>query len=124
MHQNQGIFSIQGMCRVLNVSRSGFYAWLNRPDSKRKRDDKHYLELIKIKFKASRKTYGYRRIHSDIAELGETCGINRVCRLMRKNNLTPKTKRKFKVTTNSKHNQPIYNNFLGRNFSANAPNER
>jgi putative transposase len=112
------------MCNVLSISRSGYYAWLKRPESKHKQDDKRYLALIKNKFEASRKTYGYRRIHSDIVELGEKCGINRVGRLMRENNIIPKTKRKFKVTTHSKHNKPIHHSLLERNFSAKAPNER
>ena len=58
MQENRNLFSIQGMCHVLNVSRSGFYAWLNRPESKRTQDDKRYLELIKVSFRDSRKTYG------------------------------------------------------------------
>lgn len=124
MHENRNIFSIQGMCNVLNVSRSGFYAWLNRPESKREQDNKRYMELIKAKFKASRETYGYRRIHNDLADLGEKCGRNRIARLMNENNIVPKTKRKFKVTTNSKHKKPIHNNILNREFHANAPNER
>lgn len=124
MKRHRDLFSIQGMCSVLKVSRSGFYAWVKRPESRHEQDDKRYLELIKAKFKDSRETYGYRRIHNDIAELGERCGKNRVARLMNKNNIVPKTKRKFKVTTNSKHNKPIHNNLLGRNFYAYAPNER
>ena len=69
---------------------------------------------------------GYRRIHNDIVGLGEKCGKNRVRRLMHENNIIPKTKtkRKFKVTTDSKHNKTIHNNILDGNFSAEAPNER
>ena len=124
MQANSKEFRIQAMCAVLRVSRAGFYAWRKRPESKRKRDDKHFLTLIKDSFKKSRNTYGYRRIHDDFADLGETCGKNRIARIMKENDIRPKTKRKFKVTTDSNHNKPIHDNHLNRQFNAIAPNQR
>lgn len=112
------------MCRVLSVSRAGFYAWRKRPESQRRRDDNRFLAIIKDRFKKSRKTYGYRRIHDDFIDLNETCGKNRIARIMNENNIRPKTKRKFKVTTDSKHNKPIYTNQLNRQFNAEAPNQK
>lgn len=106
------------------MSRAGFYAWRKRPESQRKRDDKRFLATIKIRFKKSRETYGYRRIHDDFVDLNEPCGKNRIARIMKENNIRPKTKRKFKVTTDSKHNKPIHNNHLDRQFNAEAPNQR
>ena len=124
MEKHSKEFHVQTMCDVLAVSRSGFYAWLKRPESKRKRDDKYFLTLIKDSFKRGRETYGYRRIHDDFIDLNEPCGKHRIARLMRENSIHPKTRRKFKVTTDSKHNKPIYENHLGRQFNAEVPNQR
>lgn len=117
-------FSIQRMCDVFAVSRAGFYAWKKRPKSQRKADDERFLKLIKSSFKKSRETYGYRRIHDDFLEVKESCGKHRIARLMRENAIRPKTRRKFKVTTDSNHNKPIYENQLARQFKASSPNER
>lgn len=112
------------MCEVFSVSRAGFYAWCKRPDSKHQCDDKRYLTLIKTSFKKSRETYGYRRVHDDLVDQNETCGKHRVERLMRENAIQPKTRRKFKVTTDSKHNKAIHENHLSRQFHASSANER
>jgi transposase InsO family protein len=117
-------FSIQRMCDVFAVSRSGYYAWRTRPESPRKCHDRRLLTLIKTSFKQSRETYGYRRIHDDIRELNESCSKHRIARLMRENHIHPKTRKKFKVTTDSKHTKPIHENHLARQFTAKAPNQR
>ena len=121
---NKQLFRIKAMCKVLNVSRSGFYAWQLRPQSKRKINNKRILANIKLIFVNSRSTYGYRRIHASLLEDGENCSSYKVLQLMRKNNIRPKTRRKFKVTTNSKHNHPTYDNSLARQFNAAGPNQR
>ncbi len=112
------------MCEILNVSRAGFYAWRNRPESTRKQEDKRLVTLIKTSFDDSRSTYGYRRICKDLRAQEEHCGKHRIARLMRENELRPKTKRRFKVTTDSNHNKPIHDNLLKRQFHADAPNQR
>lgn len=112
------------MCKILLVSRAGFYAWQKRPESQRAHDDKRFLALIKIQFEKSRKTYGYRRIHHDFIELKEPCGKHRIARLMRENAIYPKTQRKFKMTTDSNHQKPVHDNHLNREFNALAPNQR
>lgn len=117
-------FQIQAMCNVFSVSRSSFYAWLKRPESKRKREDNRMLTLIKASFKRSRDTYGYRRIYNDLRDQDENCGKRNVARLMRENNIRPKMRSKFKVTTDSKHNKPVYENHLDRQFHATSPNQR
>lgn len=124
MQANCKEFHIQSMCTVLAVSRAGFYAWRKRPESQRKCDDKHFLTIIKDRFKKSRKTYGYRRIHDDFIDLKEHCGKHRIARIMKENDIRPKTKRKFKVTTDSRHNKPIHGNHLNRQFDAVVPNQR
>ena len=111
------------MCKVLTVSRAGYYAWCVRPESKRKIDDKRILAHIKTIFADSRNTYGYRRIHAALLDLEEQYSLHKVLRLMRENNIRPKTRRKFKVTTDSKHNKPIHDNILARNFAPAEPNQ-
>ena len=75
------------MCRVLRVQRSGFYAWLKEPVSRRSREDQRLLGQIRPLFIASGGTYGSPWIHRDLLELGETCSVHRVARLMRQNGL-------------------------------------
>lgn len=111
------------MCRTLEVSRSGFYAWLRRGESDRDRDDRRLTALIVGIFDDSRGTYGVPRVHQALLQAGEACGYNRVARLMKKAGLRSKTKRRFRVkTTDSKHNHPIAPNRLGQDFSASAAN--
>ena len=74
------------MCRVLKIARAGYYAWLHEPESGRTIEDKRLLQLIQSSYKASYGIYGYRRIMLDIKELGESCGPNRVLKIMKKNN--------------------------------------
>jgi len=71
------------MCRMLCVHPSGFYAWLKRPFSKRAIEDKRQTELLKGAWEDSGKVYGYRKLHDDLRDQGETCCPNRVSRLAR-----------------------------------------
>ena len=73
------------MCRVLNVARAGFYAWLHNPVSARDKDNQRLLMLIRDSYSLSGGVYGYRRVHGDLNEIGETCGKNRVGRIMQQN---------------------------------------
>ena len=73
------------MCRVIGVHRSGFYAWLRQPKSDRMKEDERLLKKIHHFYEESDKTYGSPRIHGDLAEDGERCGVNRVARIMRQN---------------------------------------
>jgi putative transposase len=117
-------FSTQTMCKVFCVSRAGFYAWCKRPESQRRQDDRRFLALIKTSFKNGREAYGYRRVHQDFCDMNEPCGKHRIARLMNEHGIHPKTRRKFKVTTDSRHNKPIHANHLGRQFSAPSVNQR
>lgn len=110
------------MCRVLGVSRSWYYAWQKRGETKRQRSDKGLLKEIKSAFKESDSTYGVVRIGKELQEQGLRVGKNRIWRLMRENGLRVKTTRRFKVTTNSDHKRPVAPNLVQRNFSAAAPN--
>lgn len=104
------------MCRVLKVSTSGFYGWLKDPDEVRRREDNELCEHISTIFEDSRKTYGSRRICREMRKKHIRCTRNRIGRLMRKLDLLPKRRRRFKITTDSKHGLETYPNLLIRNF--------
>ena len=76
------------MCQILNVHRSGFYAWLKQPNSQRAQEDKRLLIQIKQFWAESGFVYGYRNITKDLKSSGETCGKNRIYRIMRAANIS------------------------------------
>jgi putative transposase len=80
---NRAMFSVQAMCRVLKIHRSGFYAWLKAPLSKRAKENRHLSSLIRQAWLESGCVYGYRKLHADLCSFGERCGPNRVLRLAR-----------------------------------------
>ena len=114
-HQSE--FPIFLMCRVLEVSRSGYYAWLKHPESKRDQDDKVLSQEILEIHQESFCTYGSPRVYRELKRRGKHIGEKRIVRLMRKDGLRAKTKRKFKVTTDSRHNFPVAPNLLNREFT-------
>ncbi len=120
-HRDQ--FQTSMMCRVLEVSRSGYYAWRSRPESNRETENKALAEKIKTIHKKSRKTYGSPRIHRRLMAEGFRCSRGRVARLMRRHDIRAKSKRKFVVTTDSKHNFPVAENLLDRQFDVESPNQ-
>jgi len=109
------------MCRVLDVSRSGYYAWLSRPKSDRSTQNRMLLDQIKVVHKSSRRTYGAPRIHGELVATGFKCSKKRVERLMSANGIRAKQKRKFVVTTDSRHCMPVAPNILNREFVVNEP---
>lgn len=123
VHQHQAKYPIGVMCRVLSVSRSGYYAWLKRPKSVRQQQNEELLGQIRIEHKAHKSRYGSPRIHQELRQKGHSCSENRVARLMRKDGLKAKTKRRYKATTNSKHDFPVAPNLLQRDFSPEVPNQ-
>lgn len=110
------------MCRVLGVTRSWYYLHAAGRVTKRQREDKELLPAIEKAFKESDATYGAARIVKDLRRQQKRVGKNRVWRLMRENDLRVKTRRRFKVTTNSDHKRPVAPNLVQRQFSAPAPN--
>ena len=79
--EHRPLFSVRTMCRCLRIHPSGFYAWLKNPLSKRTREDARQTELIREAWTDSGKVYGYRKLHDDLLDQGETCCPNRVARL-------------------------------------------
>jgi transposase InsO family protein len=111
------------MCEALNVSRSGYYAYINRPESRRSQENRTLLETIKKIHKETRNVYGAPRITKCLPD-DQKASLGRVARIMRANGIRAKTVKKYKATTNSKHNLPVAENLLSQNFSADRPNEK
>lgn len=84
---NKKLYSVEAMCRVLEVAPSGYYAWLKKPISERDQEDARLLRLIRASFDRSHGVYGAPRVFLDLREAGETCSKHRVERLMRENGL-------------------------------------
>jgi len=112
------------MCRVLEVSRSGYYAWRKRPESLGAQRRTRLLVAIRAAHAQGRRHYGSPRVHAALATGGERCCVNTVARLMREDGLRVKARRKFRVTTDSSHHLPVAENLLGRDFTAAAPNQK
>ena len=109
------------MCRVFKVHFSGFYAWLGKPLSTRAIEDQRLLNLIKEFYVASGATYGSPWIHRDMREVGETCSVHRVARIMRENKLKAQIGYKRRYIKGGKL-ASVAENHLDRNFSPDAPN--
>ncbi len=112
------------LCRVLRVSRSGYYAWRVRKPSARDLEDERLRPKVVEAFKTGRGTYGSPRVRDELVDQGFEIGRKRVARLMREMGLQGVSPRKFRVTTNSDHDHPIAENVLDRNFEASGPNEK
>lgn len=117
--------SLTLLCRCLRVTRSGFYAWQQRPPSVRAHRDDQLKVLVRASFAASKGRYGSPRIHRDLLEdHHEHVSRKRVIRLMREDGLQARARKRFKCTTRSNHDQPVAANLLARDFTAAAPNQR
>jgi transposase InsO family protein len=123
MKEHSGEFSITGMCRFMGVSKSGYYGWLKRCPTAREKADAELTPVIRAIFAKSRATYGTRRIRQSLHKQNLSAGRRRIGRLMRTAGLACKTKRKFKVTTDSKHHLPVAENLLDRQFTVQKPNQ-
>lgn len=115
-------FPVAVLCRVLAVSPSGYYASLVRSPSEHARRDQELLEQVRAFHVASKRRYGSPRVYEDLKASGEKVGRKRVARLMRNNKLVAITRRRFRKTTDSKHDFSIAPNLLGRDFTAVKPN--
>lgn len=121
IRDHQKLFSVLAMCRVLQINRSGFYAWLKQPLSSRAIEDNRLLKLIKESYIASGGTYGSPWIHRDLREAGESCSVHRVAKIMRLNNLRAQIGYKRQYIKGGKPSR-IAENVLARDFAPDAPN--
>ena len=124
MNTHKDLFPIRSLCRVMEVSSSGYYAWRHRPDSIRARQNADLLELIKDAYEASHETYGSPRIYVQLVAQGVRSGLNRVARLMCVAGIQARKKRRYVITTDSRHHLPVAQNVLDRRFTVAVPNER
>lgn len=123
IEQYRRVHPVTMMCRLLRVSRSGFYIWRRRPESPRTRENRKLLVYIRAIHRLRRQVYGSPRVHFELQKMGWKCGRHRVARLMRHNDVRVRMKRRFRVTTQSRHSHPVAANLLERNFTAQRPNE-
>ena len=117
-------YPLTKLCRWLGVTPSGFYAWRQRPESTRAREDRRLKVLVQASFAESKQRYGSPRIHEDLIEQDEQVSRKRVIRLMQEDGLKARTRKRFTLTTMSDHDQPVAANLLDRQFEAAAPNQR
>jgi putative transposase len=118
---NQKIYDTRMMCRLLGVARSGYYAWLRKPNSDRELEDKRLLRLIRASFEASQGVYGAPRGFLDLREAGETCSKHRVARLMRENNIRAQPGYRTRRYVAGKPAELIPD-LVKRNFEVSKPN--
>ncbi len=114
--------SVPMLCRLLlGVSRSGYYAWRNRPPSERARFDAVLSEKIETIHRNSRATYGAPRVHAELRAIGIRCGRKRVARLMRRAKLRGCLRGRRMRTTHRRALQQVASDLVGRNFAVGEP---
>jgi len=115
-------YPVPVMSRVLDVSASGYYAWLQRPPSKRAREEVRLEVEIRAAHKRTRQTCGPERLQRDLSEHGIQVGICRIKRIRKKLGIRCKQKKKFKATTDSTHTLPVVENLIDQHFAVSRPN--
>jgi putative transposase len=120
---HRGRWPVRLMCRVLRVSPGGYYDWRGRPASSRTRAREALVVAIKAVHGEVKARYGSPRIHAELVARGEPCCVNTVAWLMREHGIAAKTKRKFRVTTDSNHDRPVAENVLDRRFEPAAADQ-
>jgi len=123
IHAEKAAFPIKALCRVLKVSRSGYYSWVERGPSARVRRDEELATKIRVIHREHRERYGSPRIHAELTASGDQVGRKRVARLMRQNGLKARPRKHYKRTTDSGHKHPVAPNLLKQDFTTDRPNE-
>ena len=124
MAVHRGQFRLRSLCRVLGVSRSGYYAWCGRPVPRREQRNEALLTHIRAAYERGRRAYGAPRVHHDLLQQGIPCGRHRIARLMRREGIVACTERRFRWTATPRSELPAAPNRLQRQFWASAPNRR
>ena len=110
------LWHVRTMCRVLEVSRAGYYAWRARPLCERAKTNRRLTVQLRVIHREVKARYGSPRMYAELRGRGEVCGENRVARLMRAAGLRAKSPRRFRVTTQSHHRERVAPNLLARRF--------
>ena len=121
---NRDSFPIARMCRTLGVSPSGYYAWRKREPSPQSRRRDQIAQAAVEAYQESYGVYGYRKVHDDLIEQEIECCRETVRKILHEKGLFSRTKRKFVVTTDSRHTMPVAENLLDRQFEATGPNQK
>lgn len=114
-------YPVKAMCRALNVSTSGYYAWRTRAPSERSQRQKLLTSKIRSIHVASRHTYGAPRVHAELCAQGFACCLNTVAKLMRQAQIMPKAIQRYRVTTDSRNTRKASPDLVSRTFSADQP---
>jgi transposase InsO family protein len=117
-------YPVRLMCKVLEVSPSGYYAWRTRPVSQREMANQQLTQQIETVFNASHGTYGSPRVFHALKSKGIACSENRVARLMRLRGIRAKQSKRYRSTTRRDTSRPVAPNHLERDFTAKTPNEK
>lgn len=118
-------FEVAMMCQILAVSRSGFYAWRDRPVSKRAERSQELLKEIRVEYAVGRQSYGAPKVQKGLAKRGIKACLNTVAKLMQESEIRSARSSKFKPqTTDTRHEHAIADNTLDQNFQADAPNQK
>ncbi len=121
--QQRAGHSVRRLCALVGVSPSGYYRWRRQPVGVRARRDEALLPVIRSAFDSGRGVYGYRRVHAQV-QRQMACGRDRVARLMRQAGLRAQPRRRFRLTTQSRHAWPLAPNHLAQDFTATAVNQK
>lgn len=124
IQQQRDQYPLRTMCLVLEVSRSGYYAWVKRGASSRSEDREKFRDKVQEVYDSSRGVYGYRKVHQELQAQGIACCRETVRKAMRSRELFSRVKRAFVVTTDSGHDYEVAENVLDRDFEARGPNEK
>jgi transposase InsO family protein len=115
-------FKVSRLCAVLGVSRSGYYHWFDRPESRRVREDRQLIEQIRQVHIESRRAYGAVKTWRELRGRGVACGKHRVARLRRQDGIQAQRRARFRITVESRHTSPPAPNLLRRQFTVSVPN--
>lgn len=124
-HRQQSDWTVDAMCSTLEVSRSGYYAWIDRAPSKRARWKVELLDAARAQYELGRCNYGSPRVHKALTEKGINVCINTVAKLMKEAGIAAKCCKRFRVqTTDSQHDYRPADNLIDQNFTADAPDQK
>ena len=122
MQEHRLSYSIQPMARLFEVSLSGYYDWLNRGISKRKQHHNRYELLVKSAHMDTQQSYGHERLHQHLTSQGHDISLYMVRQIKQEHGIYCKRHKRFKTTTDSNHNKPVYPNLLEQQFDVTALN--
>jgi putative transposase len=123
--EHRKVWPVGVICRVLGVTRSGFYVWMRRKPSRRQQRRQELAEKISAAHQANRRVYGSPRIHRELVAGGEKVCRNTVARIMRQRNIRARIRRKYVPrTTDSRHEHAVADNILDRQFNAKRTNRK